>query len=520
MILVVGLPLLLGWRNSDEPVVTVTTVPPGSTSVASSAPSTSPGPSGDSGTLQTSIGELAWQHLTSDGSDLPDRTPLETPTGFISVSVDNIPTDAGDFDDPVFWRSSDGYAWTSGPLPVAAAGSFVTLKEVGGTYWITTSDYTTAANLWQSDDGESWSEVQLPDGIDLGFSLIDVDGVPWLTDNTGRIWTVDGSSWAPLDIGLVGPAAITGLDSMTSIQTPVTLNGVTLVPWSLGGVGLNYGALLGTSDSVYPEYDPETGILTVPSQDGSAPLATWTVTVEGNQVCLTDETGAVVHEIVVHDERIDATTLMGNRYFDQFLFSGLGVIDSSGQVVDAEPPWKGPIEPISPAQVVAFDGRFLAFVNHAAYDDPQALGSTSREVEVWTSTDGLNWEGPTGFLPDGDQYYVLSVRGRRRPPPRRHRWLSRAQDSGYRKTASTGLRRDWSTNGRCWSKTSQSLPDSAACTSHRTWPNWTAVDISEIGFDLASANGIGIGEAGGLIFLTAEQGGPPSDDMWVLRPSG
>lgn len=518
VILVVGLPLFLGWRNTDEPVVTVTTVPSNSTSVGSTPSTAPPDVLADSGTIQTPLGEVAWQHLTGDSSSLPNRRPLVTPSGFIAISVDNTATDNGQFDDPSFFRSTDGHEWTVEPLPVTAVGPSAALHEIAGEFWLTTADYPTAANLWRSEDGESWSEIPLPDGVDLSFTLLDVADATWLTDVTGRIWVLDGSSWAELDVGQLGPSAITGLDSYTSIQTPATLGDVTLIPWSLSGLGINYSEWLGVGEIGSPQYDPDTAVLVIPSQSTGEPLATLSVSAKGNRIAFTDESGTVIHEIVVNDERIDAATLKGLRTFDQFVMSGLGVLDGSGRSVESSPPWMVPIEPSWPAQVVAFDGRFFAFVTHAKYEDPGLIGPTDIEVELWTSTDGLNWEGPSSFLPEGAHYMLhasvendllladIGVGG-----GGTEFWIS---ENGLDWTP-TGLVDEWpvTVGGGGLAGGYGGIHASSDLRS------WEAVDTGELGFDAANANSVDMTEAGGLIFLTVEQG-DVATDIWVLQPGG
>ena len=479
----------------------------------------------DAGTIETSLGTFSWQHIIGDVDSLPhpEGDVVITPSGYAGMEHTWDPVTSDVILD--YWHSPNGYEWTSEPFPVPVESDSAWLQEIGGSYWLTTWTPTT---LWRSDDGESWFAVPIPvnAGPEVGL-MRDTNGTIWLisTDPSG-LWRLENEAWARIDTGAFTLPDIAGVEWGMGSRNPdteggpATVGGMTLVSWDLTGL-VDYRAI-GLGD-LWGVWDPDTRTMGLYG-DGRTPLRTLSVEAEGNRFIFIDESGAVVHEITINDDQLDAATLFESPDFGRFRQLSLGVVDSEGRITATIPPWGG-FGVDGDVELLGVDGQFLSFIHRR--------DQNTATVELWTSSDGLTWSGPQrpGFMPeDGALDYLSAIRAEGDVVlaelgvgGQTEVWVS---DDGIN-WADTGLSHD--SNVRPWSLKpfgSGGIYIGNTTTDYEMFissdlRNWEQVDTAQLGMRSFPENSggrlLGASTAGDAIFISLSEDATGTRDMWVLE---
>ena len=492
--------------TEDNPTTTTSTLPPEGAEAAE-------------GTVDTPLGTFSWQHIRGDVSTLPSQEFLDhgsgivaTPSGYATVGLPNGAVAGGGVQ---YWRSSDGYEWTPEPFPVPVDPEYARLQEFGGGYWLNTLN---PPSMWRSDDAETWIAVPLPEGAVLESDpLRGTNGTVWLSSaNPPGVWRLDDEDWTRVDTTEIAPPDITGLNWSLVHHPPATVGEITLFTWALNGSpdysGLGFG-------DVYGVWDPGTRTTSLYQAGQRAAVTTLSVEAEGNRIIFTDEAGSTVYEININDDRVDAAALIDSPQFGAFGQLSLGILDGEGRFTSTIPPW-GSLDSETEVELLAIDGQFLAFVMRR--DQAGAFAA-----ELWTSTDGLSWNGPQRpeFLAAD---YRFSVRVERdvvlaevSVGDHTEVWVS---DDGISWT-DTGLSLD--NNGVPWSHMpidSGGIYVGSAVAGYEMFVSadlrtWERIDTSQLGIPLSGPRGLGAGAyaAGDVIFLTLGEDELGMVEMWLLE---
>jgi hypothetical protein len=295
-----------------------------------------------SGTADTAIGQLSWSAIRGDADSIPAAKIFETPDGFGAIeSTFGRP-------DSRFWVSSDGEDWTVAPMPVPATGA-VGHAVVDGEHWIWSMD---DFRLWHSSDFVTWTEVEL---------------------------------------GVLKPPDVAGVDWGFSTSGPITVGATTLLPWDGVGGTLALDELLdsplppgeswrvGKSRESAPELGDERDVWRERDFGQGTPVHMGTIRVllDGSMVSIIDsDRDAVVARIDAELLGLTGADLADslNRY-GSFGLPGHGAVISDGSVRAFEPP----------AELEFLDAVGGRFVGMGVEDE------TGRRL-VWASANGLDWE--------------------------------------------------------------------------------------------------------------------------------
>jgi hypothetical protein len=398
----------------EEPVVSPNTTIDGTTPTTSPTPTTGPTPSGipveESGTLVTPIGEIEWRHFSGPKDSLPrvDGGLVSTPTGYLAVALP-VEQDAGrnktlaELADLRFWRSDDGYEWTSSALPIPLEPRRALIETAGGVAWLLTREPET---LWRSDDGENWDEVALPAGAS-GVELYDVDGEVWLLSSVpaGAFRLVDGG-WQEVDTSAVQPPDISGVEWRLVPAQPLRVGDTTVIPWNYRG-DVDWAELvdIDPAESPYGAWTSEAyDTIEIWGDFGAGAQFTLSVAVDGNRITFSDETGPI-HEIVTNDPGNDPARILPQLGFFGIREATMLIVDQ-GTVTQTATPWGQLPEPVTP-QFLSVDGLV-------------AFSADAGQPRMWTSSNGSEWtESPLpefmlgqAFLlrviPHGDSQAILA----------------------------------------------------------------------------------------------------------------
>ena len=354
--------------------------------------------------FETPLGEIDWRHVTGDSDALPFPSLglVQTPAGFAAVSDQGVPSRGQE--GVRYWQSSNGYEWSASTLPVPVEPASARMYRAGEAIWLITFGPET---LWRSADGETWTEVGIPDGSGTwgpinDLDIYDVDGATWLIRGSPPgAFILDGSTWIEVGTSVLQPPDITGGRwRIVTPSSPVAVSGTTIVPWPVA-FDVDWVSILGVDPNPYPNgfWNAEMQRLKIWGSEGAGPLATLDAEVTGRQITFIDpDSGEEVHQIVVNDPRIDPTTLLedGVRVGEY----QMAVMNEQGPVVASDIPWGEPSsdwgEPFRGARAAALfaTDQFVALI-------PTGEGEG---VGTWTSSNGSDWSesGQPEFIRDQD----------------------------------------------------------------------------------------------------------------------
>lgn len=404
-------------QTTPDPAPSSTSTPtPASTTVTEASserpPPTSsvPGPiDGEAGSFETSLGLIDWRRVRGDEDSIPfpELGLVATQSGFAAI---------GTLHGEPNWRyyeSKDGYEWAAATFPIPVDPKEARMVAAGDATWMITSGPET---LWRSEGGGNWAEVGFPEesgtwGSTGGLQIYDVDGATWLIRSAPLgAFILDGSTWIEIDTSDFQPPDVTGgrwaipASASWFPTAPVAVSGRTIVPLSVA-FDVDWVSILGVDSDIflYSVWNEATQKLGLWNPHPSLTLkAALDAEVKGREITITDpETGEQVHQIVVNDPRIDPTTLLKNG-----LNVGeyqIAVVDEQGVVTPGVAPWVGP----SPDWAGTTQTALFATDQLATFMLARPQGEVAA-VEAWTSSDGVNWTGPSqpGFIDDQPAGFV------------------------------------------------------------------------------------------------------------------
>ena len=274
--------------------------------------------------------------------------------------------------------------------------------------------------LWVSADGVTWDVQAIPKALaDRSVRFFEVGleawavARPWFGVGTTEVFRAVEDDWVPAEVPETGAVEIEGVTLEYSPSSPTQLGSTTVVPVDVIAE-VPWAEFSGTVATPGDVGDPP-GVGPWPDWEGGArgpirlrhPVSGELITTVGVEAEMGDPTviefvdeatAAVIHTVVVPDPGRPAEALLAALLWAKPVSTLLWVGDEAG--LDAvSVPWGADGEF---AQILAVDGRFIAYVNHVR-------GVARSGVQVWTSPDGRSWSREPDAAFGGDRVTWVQV---------------------------------------------------------------------------------------------------------------